>query len=79
MTVVSTTAIRAKIHVAVPMVRATCLLSRAPVPMAMSTVVPVVRPVMMPVTVCITWLPMATPATLAASSNCPTTKRSAPP
>ena len=45
--------------------------------MPISTVMPVVSPRMIPVTVCITWLPMATPATLAASSNCPTTKRSA--
>ena len=62
-----------------PMVEATFRLSLAPVAMAISTVVPVVMPRIIPVMVCITWLPMATAATPAESSYCPTTKRSAPP
>ena len=62
-----------------PIVDATCRSSFAPVAMAISTVVPVVMPKIIPVMVCITWLPMATAATLAESSYCPTTKRSAPP
>ena len=54
MTSVSANPTRAKSHTDVPMVRAACRSSLAPVAMAMRMVVPVVRPRMMPVTVCIT-------------------------
>ena len=76
---VSTTPIMAKSQMDEPIVAAACLSFPAPVAMPMRIVVPVVSPSIIPVMVCITWLPMATPATLAGSSNCPTTKRSAPP
>ena len=68
MTAVSVSPVSAKSHTDVPMAEAARLPSLAPVAIAMMMVVPVVRPRMMPVMVCITWLPIATPATLAASS-----------
>ena len=76
---VSTPPTMANSHTDEPTIVASSLPSFAPEAIPMSTVMPVVSPSMMPVTVCITWLPMATPATLAASSNHPTTNRSAPP
>ena len=76
---VSTMPTMANSHTDDPMTAASSLSSWAPFDMPMSIVIPAVRPSIIPVAVCITWLPMATPATLAASSNWPTTNRSAPP
>lgn len=63
----------------VPMVSATLRWSFAPVAVAINIVAPDARLSIAPVMVCMTWLPTATPETLAASSNQPTTNKSAPP
>ena len=55
------------------------LLLFSPVHLAIITVPPIEIPNIIPVIVCITWLPIATAETDAESENCPTTNKSAAP
>ena len=56
-----------------------CWDSLEPMALPTSTVTPMVRPVIMEVMDCITWLPVATADTEAVGENLPTTARSTPP
>lgn len=62
-----------------PMAAVACLWSPAPVARAMHTVVPMARPTIMTVIMCMTWLPMDTAVVLATPSNWPMMNRSAMP
>ena len=62
-----------------PMERDAACMSRPPTARAIVIVVPIARPTMMTVTMCMTWLPMDTAVMLAAPWNWPMIKRSAMP
>ena len=79
MTTEMTTATRANRGNMVPMARLISSSRRAPTYWPMSTVPPVDRPTTRAVTVCITWLPLDTPARAAEVENCPTAAMSTAP
>lgn len=62
-----------------PMVLAAFSLSPAPIALAIRTVVPIARPMMTTVNICIICAPLDTAVVLATSQYCPMTNKSANP
>ena len=78
-TIVRITANTAKRQMPVPTARLASSGFRAPILWPTRMVIPMERPVIIMVTVCISILPLLTPETSSVWANCPTTSRSTPP